>query len=69
MRVRRAAYVKVDGKNAVFVVHGEVAVRTPVRFGIRNYETYEVLAGLEPGDEVITSDMKRYLRAKEVRLR
>jgi HlyD family secretion protein len=69
VRVKRGAYLTIDGKNAVFVVHGEVAVQTAVSFGITNYEVYEVLAGLEPGEKVIISDMKRFMRAKEVRLR
>lgn len=69
VRVKRGAYVTADGRNAVFVVRGDVAVRRPIRLGITNYESYEVLAGLEPGDEVITSDMRRHMHSKEVRLR
>ncbi len=67
--VERGAYVTVDGTDAVFLVRNDRAVRTPVRLGITNYEAYEVLAGLTPGDEIITSDMKRYMNVKEVRLR
>ncbi len=69
LRIQRGAYVNVDGADAVFVVRGDVAERTPVTFGITNYQTSEILAGLAPGDEVVISDMKRYTRVKEVRLR
>ena len=41
----------------VFVLRGDVAVRTPVRFGLKSYEYYQVLDGLAEGDEVILSDM------------
>jgi HlyD family secretion protein len=69
IRIRRGAYVRADGSNAVFVIQGERAIRTPVRFGITNFETYEVLAGLTPGNEVIISDMSDYMHVKEVKLR
>ncbi len=69
LRVKRGAYVALDGGDAVFVVRGNVAERTPVTFGISNHETSEILAGLAPGDEVVISDMKRYARVKEVKLR
>jgi len=65
VRVKRGAYLNVDGADAVFVVRGDVAERTPVTFGITNYETSEALTGLVPGDEVIISDMKTYTRVKE----
>jgi HlyD family secretion protein len=67
--VQRGAYITLGGGDAVFVVRGDVAERTPVTFGITNYETSEILAGPVPGDEVIISDMKRFTRVKEVKLR
>lgn len=69
IRVRRGAYTMANGTNAVFVIRDGTAFRTPVRFGITNFETYEVLAGLDPGNEVIISDMSDYMHAKEVKLR
>lgn len=68
-RVARGSYVNVDGRPAVFVVRGERAVRTPVRFGITSFDQYQVLEGLDPGDEVIVSDMSHRAHATEVRLR
>lgn len=69
IRIQRGAYVRVDGREAVFVVHDGVATRTPVRFGITSFEIYEVLVGLAPGDEVIVSDMSDHMHVKEVKLR
>jgi HlyD family secretion protein len=69
IRIRRGAYVRSDGSNAVFVIRNDRAYRTPVTFGITNYEFYEVLTGLVPGDEVIISDMSDRMHLQQVRLR
>lgn len=69
IRVRRGAYVNVDGVPHVFVVHDDVAVRTPVEFGVHSYEMSQVLSGLQPGEEVILSDMSAHRSAREVRIR
>jgi HlyD family secretion protein len=69
VRIRRGAYVRADGSNAVFIMRGEVAIRTPVEFGITNFEQYEVVSGVAPGDEVIVSDMSDYMHMEEVKLR
>jgi len=69
LRIRRGAFLNIEGRRAVFVVHGDRAQRTPVTFGITNFETYQITSGLEEGDEVILSDMGRHLHAREVRLK
>jgi HlyD family secretion protein len=69
LKVKRGAFVSADGRPAVFVVNGKVARRRTVEFGIADFEEIEVLAGLEPGDEVITSDMNDYAHLQEVKLR
>lgn len=69
LRVKRGPYVRVDDGDAVFVVRGDAAVRTPVEFGIASFDHHEVLAGLVEGDEVIISDMSDYRRVKEVKIR
>lgn len=68
VRIRRGAFVTVDGLPAFYVVKGERAVRVSVSFGISNFEHYEITSGLEPGDEVIISDMSDYIHVKEVRI-
>jgi HlyD family secretion protein len=39
---------------------GQKAFRTDIRLGRQNPEYYEVLAGLEPGDKVVTSSYDNY---------
>ena len=67
--LRRGPLLNVDGRDWVFVVRGEQAVRTPVTIGLTNFELYEITEGLAEGDEVIISDMSDYRNAKEVKLR
>jgi HlyD family secretion protein len=52
----------------VFVVRGDRAVRTPVRFGVVGVEALEVTSGLAEGDQVIVSNMTNYESAAEVRI-
>ena len=56
-------------KGRVFVVRGDRAVRTDVTFGLRGYDTLEVVSGLDVGDEVVISDMRDYLHLEEVGIR
>jgi len=48
---------------------GKRAVRTPVKLGRSSVSTIEVLDGLQPGDQVILSDMSQWADADRVRLR
>lgn len=67
--LKRGPVLHVEGRDAVYVVKGETAVRTPVKIGLSNYELYEIAEGLAEGDEVIISDMSDYRNVKEVRIR
>jgi HlyD family secretion protein len=68
--VRQGPFTDNTGtRGDVFVIRGDHAVRTNVQFGLRGYETLEVLSGLRAGDEVIISDMRDYLHLQEVGIR
>jgi len=67
--LRRGPLLNVDGRDHVFVVRGNKAVRTPVTIGLSNFEVYEITEGLSQGDEVIISDMSDHRTSKEVKLR
>ncbi len=69
LRVRRGPFATAAGRQDVFVVRGDKAVRTSARLGLASFEYVEVAEGLFPGDEVIVSDMKDYAHLGEVRLR
>jgi HlyD family secretion protein len=69
IRAPRAPYGSADGAQQAFVIRGERAFRTPMRLGVASFEHVEVLEGLQPGDEVIVSDMTDYMHLKSFRVR
>ena len=69
MRIKKGPFANGEGLRDVFVVRGDVAVKTPVRLGIASFDQYEVVQGLLEGDEVIISDMTDYQHLKEVKLK
>lgn len=50
------------------IVDGGFALRVPVSFGRASVTSIEVLEGLEPGDEVVMSDMSSYEDHDELKL-
>jgi HlyD family secretion protein len=69
VRVRRGPFATGEGSAEVFVVRGDRAVKVPVTFGLSSQTYFEVTSGLTAGDEVIVSDMRDYLRLREIRVR
>lgn len=69
LRIKRGPFASGEGLRDVFVIRGDAAIKTPVRFGIAGAEHYEVTEGLLAGDEVIISDMTDYQHVKEVKLK
>lgn len=69
LRLRRGAWVQVNGRPALFVVRGSRARRTPVEFGLVGSDSCEIVHGLSAGDEVILSDMSNYTQVHEVVIR
>ncbi len=67
LRVRRGPVLTIDGRETVFVLRGDRAVRTPIKIGLSNFEMYEIVEGLVAGDEVIISDMSDYRNMQEVK--
>jgi HlyD family secretion protein len=49
-----------EATRAVYVVHGDQAVRTPVELGTASVSEIEVVRGLVPGDNVIISDTRDF---------
>lgn len=53
-------FYKDTGGNWVYVVEGDNAVRRDIKLGRKNTENFEVLEGLQPGDQVITSSYENF---------
>jgi HlyD family secretion protein len=69
LRIRKGTFANAEGVRDVFVIRGEMAVRTPVKIGLASFDHFEIISGLLEGDEVIISDMTDYQHAKEIRLK
>jgi HlyD family secretion protein len=69
LRIAKGPFSQGGAVERVFVVTGEEAVKKSVRFGLSGYEHYEVLSGLQAGDEVILSDMSEYDHLDRIRIR
>ncbi len=69
LRIRKGPFANGEGTRDVFVIRGDAAVKTPVRFGVASADYFEVVQGLLEGDEVIISDMTDFMHVKEVKLR
>lgn len=53
-------FYKDTGGNWVFVVDGDRAIRRDIKLGRKNTENFEVLEGLKPGEQVITSSYENF---------
>ncbi|GLX77024.1 ABC transporter permease [Thalassotalea insulae] len=68
--IPNGSFYQDTGGNWIFVVtqDGSEAVRRPVRLGRRNSRYIEVLEGLEPGEQVITSPYSSYQDMQRLKL-
>ncbi len=69
LRIKKGPFANAEGARDVYVIRGDTAIKTPVKFGLASFENYEVLQGLLEGDEVIISDMTDYQHLKEVKIK
>ncbi len=69
LRIKKGPALTGESSNEVFVIRGAAAIRTPVRLGLASFDAFEVVSGLMEGDEVIISDVSRYLHLKEFAIR
>ena len=57
------------GEYELFVVRGEKLEKQQVQLGESNYDFVEVISGLQPGDQVVVSDMKQYQEKQQLKLK
>jgi HlyD family secretion protein len=67
----RGGFFQQTGGNWIFKLRpdGKTAFKTDIQLGNQNTDTYEVLAGLNPGDKVITSSYENYGSIQELVLK
>ncbi|KAF7787747.1 HlyD family secretion protein [Pseudoalteromonas rubra] len=66
--VKRGAFYTSSGGNWVYVVTGDTAIRKNIVLGKKNRDYFEVLDGLAPGDQVITSSYSHFDKAQTLQL-
>lgn len=59
-RIKNGSFFKDPGKYVLYVRNGDELVARSVELGTSNYDYIEVRGGLQPGDEVVVSDMSDY---------
>lgn len=57
--VRNGSAFSGSGRQQVFVVRDGKGTKVPVEVGIRNFESVEIVNGLDSGDEVVITDLPR----------
>jgi len=66
--VQRGALARRNATHA-FVIHGDEALRVPMRFGLAGTDTIEILDGARAGDELVISDVTEYEEIEKVRVK
>jgi HlyD family secretion protein len=69
MRIANGPAFKGVGAQDVFVLTGNKAEKRTVHLGLSNFDFVEIKDGLNPGDQVISSDMSEYKNSKEISIK
>ena len=70
MRVANSSYYVGRGEYNLFVLDGDdQLVKRKVQLGDSNFEYVEVISGLQPGDQVVVSDMSEFRNKKKLKVK
>ncbi|MCK4653068.1 MAG: HlyD family efflux transporter periplasmic adaptor subunit [Candidatus Cloacimonetes bacterium] len=69
VRIENGPAINGSGKQNLFVVKGNRAERRTVLIGATNFDYAEIESGIEPGEEVIISDMSDHQNRKVVKIK
>ncbi|HVS78422.1 MAG TPA: efflux RND transporter periplasmic adaptor subunit [Steroidobacteraceae bacterium] len=68
LMVDRGNFADQEGGGFAYVVHGDTAVREPVRIGAISLQKVQILGGVSAGDRIVTSGAAAFHDAERVRL-
>ena len=68
LQVTRGAFLDSGGGRIAFVVHGDIANRVAIKTGATSVSAVEIVAGLQPGDQIIISNLGEFERSEAIRL-
>ena len=70
MRVANSSYYVGRGEYNLFVLDGDdQLVKRKVQLGDSNFEYVEIISGLQPGDQVVVSDMSEFRNKNKLKLK
>jgi HlyD family secretion protein len=68
LKVQRGPFLDSGGGRVAYVLHDNIATRTPIQTGSTSISEVEILQGLSPGDRIIISNLGEFERVQNVRL-
>lgn len=68
IKMRKGAFLDSSSGRYVYVISGDTANRRTVEFGAQSVNEIEILSGLEPGEEIISSDTSKFKQAEQIYL-
>jgi len=69
VRVKNGPFINGSGEQEIFIVDGKSATRRRVLIGASNFDWVEVKEGLQPGENVIISDMERNIHRESLTIK
>ncbi len=69
IRVKNGPFINGSGRQEVFVVDGDDAYRRTVVVGDTNFDWAEIESGLEPGEEVIITNMEDHIHQTKIKIK
>lgn len=69
LKVARGPFLESGGGHVAYRVDDGIAQQQAIQVGTLSVSEIEIISGLEVGDEIVVSDLSRFLSAQRVRLR
>jgi HlyD family secretion protein len=66
LMLARGPFIEAQGGRHVYVMDGDIAVRTPISLGATSVSAVEILDGLKPGDRVVIAGTDNFQDAERV---
>ncbi len=69
LRVKNGPFLNGSGQQDIFIIRGDQAFKTKVRVGMASFNHVELLEGVEAGEQIIISDMSRYMHLDSIKIK
>nr|WP_320038202.1 HlyD family efflux transporter periplasmic adaptor subunit [uncultured Bacteroides sp.] len=69
LRIANGSYYAGAGEYYLFVQNGNNLMKRKVRLGDSNFQYVEVISGLQPGDQIVVSDMTNYKNRSKLKIK